>query len=267
MGSSRITLDTVIYVDEKPTTVVPAGKAYKIKYVADNLEMSGPFSVMWKLYSDGVLVWSQKGPLITKSGMYERKFVKPYFPPGDTKLGPFYLCASAISPSGQTSYGAPCTAVLWIGIEVPLQRVSNGCGGQLGSKYIDKWMQKSWDSHVFQSKSVSFKPACDVHDAGYSGVTIYDPFVKEVVDYRTTSRFQIDEYFKMNLQTICLAQPPEIVSECFFYPGKYYTTVRTIGMWFYDADPTKPNKPMPQRKYVAVKGRTDAPLGVGRPNT
>lgn len=262
MDSARITIDTVVKVDGKPTTIVPLGKSYSVNFSADNLDLTGPYSAVWNLYSDGALVWTQKSEPITKSGNYTRKFVKPTFPPGSKKFGPFYLCVSAVNSLGQKSFGAPCSNVLWIGIEVPLQQVSNGCGGQLGSKYIDKWMQKSWDSIKIGSETVVFKPACDVHDAGYSGLTVKNPFMNSIIDYRTLTRKLIDDFFAADLQSICMDHPG-VITKCMSYPLKYYEAVRTVGYWFYDADPTVPTA---QARYAELKGRTTAPKEVGRTN-
>ncbi|MDP1719576.1 MAG: hypothetical protein Q8L08_01030 [Candidatus Nanopelagicaceae bacterium] len=263
MDSSRITIYPTVFVDNKTSTVVPLGKAYSVKYQVDNVGITGPVQVVLKLYSDGSLVWTQTTPTVTKDGTFTRKIPAPLFVITTTKFGPFYLCFSTVNSAGAKSSGAPCSNVMWVGIEVPLNRVSNGCGGQLGSKFIDRWMSKEWDSKKIGGETVVFKPACDAHDAGYSGLTVKNPISGIITDYRTWTRQQVDDFFMMDLQSICMKHP-KVVMSCMSFPTKYYGVVRTIGSWFYDADPTIPGITW---NYKEVPNRTTAPRNVERDNT
>lgn len=263
MDSSRITIYPTVFVDNKASTVVPLGKAYSVKYQVDNIGITGPVRVVLKLYSDGSLVWTQTTPRVTKDGSFTRKIPAPLFAITATKFGPFYLCFSTVNNAGAKSTGAPCSNSMWVGIEVPINRVSNGCGGQLGSKYINKWMSKEWDSTKIGGETVVFKPACDAHDAGYSGLTVKNPISGVVTDYRTWTRQQVDDFFMMDLQSICMKHP-KVVMTCMSFPTKYYGIVRAIGSVFYDADPTVPGITW---SYKEVPNRTTAPKDAERDNS
>lgn len=263
MESSRITIYPTVFVDNKASTVVPLGKAYSVKYQVDNVGITGPVQVVLTLYSDGSLVWAQRTSVITKDGTFTRKIPAPLFVITTTKFGPFYLCFSTVNKAGAKSSGAPCSSVIWVGIEVPLNRVSNGCGGQLGSKFIDKWMSKEWDSKKIGGETVLFKPACDAHDAGYSGLTVKNPISGVITDYRTWTRQHVDDFFMVDLQSICM-EHPKVVMSCMPFPTKYYGVVRAVGSWFYDADPTIPGITW---SYKEVPNRTTAPKNVGRDNS
>jgi len=263
MESSRITIYPTVFVDNKASTVVPLGKAYSVKYQVDNVGITGPVQVVLTLYSDGSLVWTQTTPPVTKDGTFTRKIPAPLFVITTTRFGPFYLCLSTVNKAGVKSSGAPCSNVMWVGIEVPLNRVSNGCGGQLGSKFIDRWMSKEWDSKKIGGETVLFKPACDAHDAGYSGLTVKNPVSGMITDYRTWTRQQVDDFFMMDLQSICMKHP-KVVMSCMPFPTKYYGVVRAVGSWFYDADPTIPGITW---NYKEVPNRTTAPKNVGRDNS
>lgn len=263
MDSSRITIFPTVFVGGQASTVVPLGKAYSVKYQIDNVGITGPVRVVLKLYSDGSLVWTQTTNPVVKDGTFTRKIPAPLFVISTKKFGPFYLCLSTVNSAGAKSFGAPCSNSIWVGIEVPLKRVSNGCGGQLGSKYIDKWMSQEWDSRKIDGETVLFKPACDAHDAGYSGLTVKNPITGIVNDYRTWTRQQVDDFFVTDLQMICMKHP-KVVMKCMALPTKYYAAVRTIGKWFYDADPTVPGTTW---SYKEVPNRTTAPKDAERDNS
>jgi hypothetical protein len=144
---------------------------------------------------------------------------------------------------------------------------SNGCGGKVNgfissvsNFLLDK--QSFVDSYLnpaAPSFTVDFRPACDLHDAGYAGGIVKNAFKNNtVIDYRTWSRKQIDDQFLENLKAICVQQIPiksygtleagtegvarkkclgEAVTA--FSATQYYDTVRKFGESYFDADPIK----------------------------
>ena len=157
--------------------------------------------------------------------------------------GPMFACIWAKDAAGNKSAGAPRSSCAWIKMVVPIERVSNGCGGE------------GWDAVVAAENyfgntstyygedgtpyAVSFVDACNVHDAGYGGHTVYDRFTGVKIDFHGWSRGEIDEKFRMDMEKLCDEQIPaeeqQARAECktnFRYP-----TVRTVGGLFFDADP------------------------------
>lgn len=113
--------------------------------------------------------------------------------------GPYYFCVSARDKAGNTSE----LVCEWMSIKVPLYLVSNGCGGaQLGEAGV---VAQNWllNERTYGGYPVVFSRACDLHDAGYAGVTVSDPFTKKVTDFRTFSRLAVDEKFLKDLRTEC----------------------------------------------------------------
>jgi hypothetical protein len=87
---------------------------------------------------------------------------------------------------------------------------------------------------------VNFRPACDVHDAGYDGGIIYDPR-RGIVDTRALSRRTIDDRFYDDLINQCNAQigwnAPAARAQCYTIAGTYYVAVRAAGWALFDAAP------------------------------
>ena len=87
---------------------------------------------------------------------------------------------------------------------VSLASVSNGCGGGVAGEDA-----RFFDTLDYQGVKVSFREACNVHDACYSGAVVRDPFGRPpgtVVDFRDWSRQRCDDVFLDNLQALCRRQ-------------------------------------------------------------
>lgn len=94
---------------------------------------------------------------------------------------------------------------------------------------------------------VNFRPACDMHDAGYDGGIVFDVVNGgSVVDTRGLSRSTIDARFFNDLLTLCNQQipwhAPVARSTCYGLAGTYYAAVRAAGYWLFDASPAVPGR-------------------------
>jgi hypothetical protein len=93
---------------------------------------------------------------------------------------------------------------------------------------------------------VNFRPACDMHDAGYSGGWVFDTINGGIIDTRGLSRSTIDARFFYDLITLCNRQipghAPVARSTCYALAGTYYGAVRAAGYWFFDASPSVPGQ-------------------------
>lgn len=93
---------------------------------------------------------------------------------------------------------------------------------------------------------VNFRPACDMHDAGYDGGIVFDPVNGPIVDTRFLSRAQIDDRFFFDLITLCNRQipghAPVARHTCYAIAGTYYGAVRAAGSAFFDASPAVPGR-------------------------
>lgn len=143
---------------------------------------------------------------------------------------------------------------------VPIESVSNGCGGAgwaslvavqnyLGntSKYADSNLNP-----LARTYSVSFKDACDLHDAGYAGAIVRDKLNGgRIVDFRTWSRARVDEKFLEDMRYLCKRHLPATTftarKNCQSTGGNAsvgaksrYNFVRCFGNRFFDADPGRP---------------------------
>ena len=84
------------------------------------------------------------------------------------------------------------------------------------------------------------KTACNVHDAGYRGATVADPFAT-TTDFRTWTRTDMDAKFLRDLQTLCAAHltgKPKLIKKCDGEAAKYHWIVRKWGKSAFDADVT-----------------------------
>jgi len=176
--------------------------------------------------------------------------------------GPLYFCAWAENAAGAKSAGAPKSSCKFLKMEVPIARVSNGCGGE-GWKTVVEWENYFGNSHSYvdsnidplaTSYTVDFKPACDLHDAGYAGVTVADAINGGVIDFHDWTRFQVDHNFWHNMMELCDRKIPASATvarqKCHGYGSRYtptsigsemlFSIVRSIGNSFFDADLTKP---------------------------
>jgi hypothetical protein len=91
---------------------------------------------------------------------------------------------------------------------------------------------------------VNFRPACDMHDAGYDGGWVFDTINGGIVDTRSLSRLTIDNRFYNDLITLCNRQigwnAPVARSLCYGIAATYYAAVRAAGYWLFDASPAVP---------------------------
>ena len=91
---------------------------------------------------------------------------------------------------------------------------------------------------------VNFRPACDMHDAGYDGGFVFDLINGGLVDTRSQSRLTIDNRFYNDLITLCNRQIGANAfvarSLCYSIAATYYTAVRAAGWALFDASPAVP---------------------------
>lgn len=189
-----------------------------------------------------------------------------------TAKGPLYFCAWAEDAAGnkssekRTAFTAPefrdepGRSCAWIPLLVPVEQVSNTCGGEGWGAVVDVQhyfgnVHTYTDSNtnpLAPSYEVDFSSACNVHDAGYGGNAVWDPFFGgKPHDFRTWSRPKVDEYFLTNLRKLCTAKIPATakvaLAKCTGTGGPasigaetLYNIVKKSGWHFYDADLTKP---------------------------
>lgn len=133
--------------------------------------------------------------------------------------------------------------------------VSNGCGGR-GWAALEKAQNYLGNRHTYwqsltRSYTVNFKPACDLHDAGYGGQTVPDAINGGTVDYRTWSRGHVDRKFLADMHTLCREKIPpsaaNALEKCLSRGGPLSIGSRALfdfvskhGWRFFDADLTKP---------------------------
>jgi hypothetical protein len=93
---------------------------------------------------------------------------------------------------------------------------------------------------------VSFRPACDMHDAGYLGGIVFDPVNGGVVNTTTMDRATIDNRFLGDLITLCGRSipwyAPAALATCVGVASTYYGVVRTFGWALFDASPAVPGQ-------------------------
>lgn len=91
---------------------------------------------------------------------------------------------------------------------------------------------------------VNFRPACDMHDAGYDGGIVFDLINGGALDTRVQSRLTIDNRFYNDLITLCNRQigwnAPAARAQCYTIASTYYWAVRAAGFWLFDASPSVP---------------------------
>lgn len=193
--------------DTKPPVVtlrVPGD----IPGIGDIIGIGAAVNVSWSVYDDskqakwtltlysggaGVDYLSSHGRLVKALGDKQESRVDPGS--GD---GPFYVCVSAADDAGNKT-----KLCKWLSIQVPVPRVSNGCGGAQfgpGALAVQNWLL---DTQEYGGVPVDFRVACNLHDAGYGGLTVYDPFFRRVVDYRTWTRADVDAIFRLHLRRLC----------------------------------------------------------------
>lgn len=266
-------------------SAVPLGTRPKIVYTVD--DPSGEAFIITKLYSDGTLLYSDGGLWLEEAhGQIREKEYDVYgsmfggIPSGTH--GPYAFCVEAADRERHaTGAWDNCN---WLTIEVPLKAVSNGCGPQINNKTLAGLVnfmlnvRKIYDPQRKTTFTVNFGPACDNHDAGYSGATITDQVNGGLIDYRKWSRKAVDVKFYNDIGVICRrsikatiapkalhtcevgygftakAEKGGVGSKAFWNEvlafkkhattwvgaGTYYEAVRIVGGKLYDSDATVP---------------------------
>ena len=145
--------------------------------------------------------------------------------------------------------------LMWTGPEDPsLPRISNGCGPQIPLVGWPPWAnQHSFTGEKNVQYLVNFKPACDLHDAGYAGLNVWDQFLDDVVpgvrgstDFSTWSREAVDKKLYRDMLTICIKTIPKLdalaQNSCEGKLGAsgYYQMVKRAGYLAFDCDPKTP---------------------------
>jgi hypothetical protein len=82
---------------------------------------------------------------------------------------------------------------------VALGAVSNGCGPGRGSSS----RPRPADVSTYGRYKVDFRPACDLHDAGYLGAAVADPIDGGYLDPFDWTREQIDAKFLADERKLC----------------------------------------------------------------
>ena len=138
---------------------------------------------------------------------------------------------------------------------VPIATVSNGCGGAgwaslvavqnyLGNTSVYK---NSNINPLAKSYTVSFKDACDLHDAGYSGAIVADKLRGGIKDFRKWTRKQVDDKFLADMRFLCRQAIPPTAAVALkncqgrggnlsFGAESRFNFVRKWGYLFFDAD-------------------------------
>lgn len=258
---------------------------YPLSLRVDASDNKGKIKLHGTLYSGGQKVGGADTSGFTTGGRFSYNIRSA--PSGK---GPYFVCVWAEDQAGNRSQGAPKSSCTWLSIAVPVSRVSNGCGtGEYGA--MAEWLQNYFGNDRYYGRGeyrVQVKAACDMHDAGYAGVTAYDPFLKKYVDFRTWTRARVDAKFKADIQAKCrswLTLPSELpyrtpcqgglsIGQAVAYftafgwtalqdkvgANVYYEAVRKYGGVGYDANATVPGiqTTVPSRTLPAGGGRSNA---------
>ncbi len=163
-----------------------------------------------------------------------------------------------------------CTAA---DLLVPIESVSNGCGGAGWDAFV-KFQNYLGNTSRFANSNlnpradtytVSFKDACDLHDAGYAGAVVRDKLHgNQIVDFRGLTRKQVDEKFLADMQLLCQKRIPATartaLANCISTGGNAsvgaksrYNFVRCWGNRFFDAAP--PNTAPRENDTVSTLSR------------
>lgn len=189
---------------EAPQGTVPLGKTFKVRWAVNDDSKEAVVSAI--LYSGGTIVEgypTSTDGLIQATGKVHESTVDAVprrYP------GPFYLCMSAQDAAGNASLNAPDSTCRWLSLQVSLAALpdtANGCGGAQWGEWAGQVQNWALDTQKYGGRTVNFRGACNQHDAGYAGVTVYDTFLHRIVDFRTWSRARVDEKFQTDLRTLC----------------------------------------------------------------
>ncbi|HET7567963.1 MAG TPA: hypothetical protein VFJ91_08230 [Gaiellaceae bacterium] len=243
-------------------TTAPEVRAFT---VSQSVQPGGTAKLHYRVRDDSgkatvhVVLW-QGGTRVSDtvvSGSAERIFTDHV---ADVKLGgglvgPLFYCVWAQDATGNRS--GEKSACGWIPLVVPIERVSNGCGGAGWEQWVKAQnlllnTSRYSDAKTGKTYRVGFKAACDLHDAGYGGFAVRDAINGGTVDFRTWSRPQVDRKFLRDMQTLCRRQIPaearDALAKCLgenrsvsISAQDRYDAVAKVGYRFFDADLTKPD--------------------------
>jgi inhibitor of cysteine peptidase len=139
---------------------------------------------------------------------------------------------------------------------VPIGSVANGCGDP-GWRSVTGSRIHVANSAVFrvpstgQAFTVDFKPACDLHDAGYRGAVVRDRLRGLTRDSRGWSRLRVDTQLRSDLRLLCRRAIPAAAvaalasctsqgSDTASGAAARFAFVRSSGRALFDADPSAP---------------------------
>ena len=165
-------------------------------------------------HTDGFISRGRYEGTITSSGSYTAG------QPTSVEVNDGYLKdeAAPTRPAGTwTGKGEATCAGGWPPLPdglIALALISNGCGGGKAGEYGIQ--QKLGNRSTFLETSnplgarytVTFKEACDLHDAGYSGAKVLDPINGGTIDYFTWSQKMVDDKFLADMRKLCQTQIP-----------------------------------------------------------
>jgi hypothetical protein len=160
-----------------------------------------------------------------------------------------HFCSTA--PSGGQQKCANLSRTLHV---VKVSSVSNGCGGEGLTKKGQNYALNTsiYAESATEKYTVNFEPACNLHDAGYSGAVVHDNLHGGVVvDFSTWSRRQVDFKFLQDMQFLCRRTIPDqartALAKCLGNGGadsigaaSRYAGVRELGDAYFDANPIIP---------------------------
>ena len=135
---------------------------------------------------------------------------------------------------------------------------SNGCGPSWLPGFpflINQQTFKGKDSitGITTKVKVNFKPACDLHDAGYAGLLVINRFGASPLDYAPYTKAAVDQKFFYDLCKICDATIPgsnkEATEKCKWSKlgaWGYHFAVKEAGFFTFDCNPNMSGFPWKQ---------------------
>jgi len=265
---------TVAFADTSPPQVWAFSKGRTNPGSRDTLRFrveddSGRATVHATLFQDGAQQDAATiGPLASGSHPWNVLFAGDY-------VGPLYFCVWAEDAAGNRSVRWPKSNCAWITLVVPIEKVSNGCGGGLQKWDVGVIAQNYFgNEHTFHDfgtghkYTVNFAPACDVHDAGYGGNTVRDSVRGGIRDFHSWTRKQVDDKFLADLRKLCNVAIPataaDALANCVEGAAYYalpvnhligaetlYGFVHKFGDAFFDSDLTRPGLQRAAEKKTA----------------
>lgn len=233
--------------DTKRPVVIAINKGVTYPGTSGNLQFSvvddsGKAVATVALFQGGALIG--KATLAVVNGIAEWKDVAFS---GDL-TGPLYFYVGASDAAGNKAKAS----LGWIQLLVPIEKVSNGCGGGEWDTLV-KTQNYFGNEHSYQESlgntyDVNFADACNIHDAAYGGYTVEDKINGgPPIDFHSWSRSSIDQKFLKDMRTLCTRSIPasaqNALKKCTSTGGGLsigaqllYEFVNKHGFHFYDAE-------------------------------